>query len=215
MAVWARWLVFAVLVVGVVSRGSAAGGRAEQSQWRELSAEQRAGGLTFDASVDPRSRAAIEGAVAIARPEAQRLIDVVDGATVVKVGRPSLAGALGVTQGMGDHYEVVLNLGETERAVGGRGVTRLVLHELGHVVDHALVGDQLAARLDDLIPAGAPCPEGTKLGSCAPRAERFAETFAKWAMGNDLGANLYIGYAVPPPAAGFDAWAAPLADLAR
>ena len=47
----------------------------------------------------------------------------------------------------------------------------------------------------------------------APRGERFAETFAKWAMGNDLGADLYIGYAVPPPSAGFDAWAAPLRSL--
>jgi hypothetical protein len=211
----ARWAVVAVLLVGVLAAGSSARGRKAPVR-AGLTAEQRRGGLTYDASVDPASRSAIEAAIAAARPEARRLIDVIDGATVVSIGNPPLAGALGSTQGMGDHFEVVLDLGETQRVVGnGRGVTRLVLHELGHVVDRALVPPALAAKLDAEIPAGAPCPAGTPLGSCAPREERFAETFAKWAMGNDLGADLYIGYAVPPPPMGFDAWAAPLADLAK
>jgi hypothetical protein len=201
-------------MVGVLARGSIARERSAPSR-SGLTAAQRSGSLTYDASVDPASRAAIEAAIASARPEARRLIDVIDGGTVIKVGQPPLPGALGSTQGVGDHYEVVLNLGETERHVGGRGVTRLVLHELGHVVDHALVPPDLAARLDREIPAGAPCPAGTPLGSCAPRVERFAETFAKWAMGNDLGANLYIGYAVPPPSVSFETWAAPLSDLAN
>jgi hypothetical protein len=210
----ARWVVLAVLVVGVLARGSFAREPTAAADRGGLTSEQRRGGFTYDASVDPASRAAIEGAIAEARPEARSLIDAVDGATVVKVGQPPLPGALGSTQGVGDHYEVVLNLGETQRDVGGRGVTRLVLHELGHVVDHALVPRALARKLDGEIPAGAPCPEGTPLGSCAPREERFAETFAKWAMGNDLGANLYIGYAVPPPSVSFEAWAAPLSALA-
>lgn len=168
--------------------------------------------FTYDASVDPASRAAIERAVASARPEAQGLITAVDGLTEVSVGRPA-SGALGTTQGTGGRYAVVLDLGATQQKTGDRGVVRLVLHELGHVVDFQLVPDGLKTSLDAGIPAGAPCPAGTRIGSCAPRAERFAETFAKWAMGNDLGANLYIGYAVPPPSAGFDAWAAPLVAL--
>ncbi len=61
----------------------------------------------------------------------------------------------------------------------------------------ALAGDDVLARLDAGIPPGQPCPAGTGIGSCAPEAERFAETFAKWASG-DIGVNLYAGYAVPP-----------------
>jgi hypothetical protein len=170
-------------------------------------------GLAFDASVDPVSRALIERAVASARPEAQRLIAAVDGLTTVRIGHPE--GALGTTQSIaGGRYDVMLDLGTTQRRTGERGVFRLVLHELGHVVDFQLVPASERAALDEGVPSGVPCPAGTQLGSCAPRAERFAETFAKWAMGNDLGAGLYIGYAVPPPAAGFDAWAAPLSRLA-
>lgn len=171
------------------------------------------GGLTFDAGVDPASRAAIETALAEARPQARALIDRVDGFVTVAVGRPP-SGALGSASSPGDGtYSVLLDLGETYRSTGSRGVTRLVLHELGHVIDFALVDDTLGAQMDAGIPPGMPCPAGTQLGSCAPGPERFAETFAKWAMGNDLGVDLYIGYAVPAPAS-FDAWAAPLAALA-
>ncbi len=169
-------------------------------------------GLTFDASVDAPSRALIETAIASARPEARALLDRVAGYTDVSVGIPA-GHALGTTQRVRDRYRVVLDLGTTQRSTGPRGVTRLVLHELGHVVDLELLADDLRTQLDAEIPAGVPCPAGTRLGSCAPRAERFAETFAKWAMGNDLGANLFIGYAVPPPSVGFDAWAAPLVAL--
>jgi hypothetical protein len=179
----------------------------------ELSDAQKAAGLTFDPTVDAPSRAMIERAVASARPEARRLIELVDGVTQVRVATPA-GGALGTTQGAGDHFDVVLDLGSTLRGSGERGVTRLVLHELGHVVDFALVPDDLKKQLDAGIPAGAPCPPGAKIASCAAREERFAETFAKWAMGNDFGANLYIGYAVPPPG-NFEAWAAPVVRLAQ
>ncbi len=77
-----------------------------------------------------------------------------------------------------------------------------MLHELGHVVDGELVPAALAGELDALIPPPA--------GRPAPRSERFAETFAKWAMGNDIGADLYAGYAVAPPTLGFDGWASRL-----
>lgn len=203
-----RW----VFLVVMVAAGFALRGAPARSVVPSASFEPRSG-LTFDASVDPASRAAIEAAIASARPEAQALIAKVAGYATVKIGLPE-GGALGSAGGpVGGPFDVILNVGETERTVGGRGVTRLVLHELGHVVDYVLVDDALAEELDAMIPAGVPCPAGTQLGSCAPVAERFAETFAKWAMGNDLGANLYIGYSVPPPSVGFDAWAAPLAEL--
>ena len=66
-------------------------------------------------------------------------------------------------------------------------------------------------QLDAEVPPGQPCAAGTRQGSCAGVGERFAETFAKWAM-NDIGVNLYIGYAVPPPT-DLQAWAAPLSQV--
>ena len=98
----------------------------------------------------------------------------------------------------GDGYVIRFRFGPVFHELGRRGFDRLVDHELGHVVDFALLDDGLRARLDAGIPPGQPCPAGTRSGSCAPREERFAESFAKWASG-DLGIALYAGYAVPPP----------------
>jgi hypothetical protein len=129
---------------------------------------------------------------------------------MVHVGDTSSRGAdtVGLTQGTPKGYSVTLNLGAVYATAGERGVQRLVLHELGHVVDHALVEPALAARLDAPIPAGYGCdPVQPDIG-CAPRPERFAETFAKWCTG-DIGFNLPIGYKVAPPAS-LDDWGAQL-----
>ena len=107
---------------------------------------------------------------------------------------------------------MTVDLDRVIRRFGARGVQRTVLHELGHVVDHALLTDDVMAGLDAGIPAGWGCDDG-KLGACANREERFAESFAKWALG-DIGVNLDIGYKVPPPAAPLAVWGAPLARLA-
>ncbi|HEX7298266.1 MAG TPA: hypothetical protein VF257_04620, partial [Solirubrobacteraceae bacterium] len=105
-----------------------------------------------------------------------------------------------------------LDLGVASRRYGERGIERLVLHELGHVVDHALLPGAITDALDAGIPAGWGCDQGN-MGACANRDERFAETFAKWALG-DIGVNLSIGYKVPPPSMSLDDWGAPLAALA-
>jgi hypothetical protein len=165
----------------------------------------------FDWATDAGSRALIEQSIAAARPEAQRLITEIASRTTIATGDTG-PDALGTTQPENGHYLVTLNLGQTMHDLGPRGVERLVLHELGHVVDFALVPAPLKAQFDAGIPAGLPCPAGTPLGSCAPREERFAETFAKWAMFDDLGVSLYIGYAVPPPGS-FQTWAQPLSAL--
>jgi hypothetical protein len=107
---------------------------------------------------------------------------------------------------------VTLDLGTVAARYGTRGIARLVLHELGHVVDFALVPESLDRTLDAGIPTGLGCEEGL-LGGCANREERFAETFAKWALG-DIGVSLNIGYKVPPPRLPLEAWGAPLAQLA-
>jgi hypothetical protein len=87
----------------------------------------------------------------------------------------------------------------------------VTLHELGHVVDGALVPADMEQQLDAAIPRGWGCDEG-KSGACANRAERFAESFAKWATG-DIGADIYLGYRVPPPVP-LETWGAPMQTLA-
>jgi hypothetical protein len=177
----------------------------------ELDAAARARGMTFDASVTPAARELILSSVAGARPEARRLIDLVDGITTVRVGATG-GSSLGVTSGNGRRFDVVLDLDRTLAELGGRGVSRLVLHEFGHVVDYALVPTSVDTQLDAGIPAGYACAPGETTSACAPREERFAETFAKWANG-DIGVNLNIGYAVMPPTADLGTWGAPLAAL--
>jgi hypothetical protein len=168
------------------------------------------GGFTYAPDVSPGDRALIEAAVASARPEARRLIDLVDGSVTLHSGAAG-PDAAGTTTDYGDRFDVVLDLAGVRSGLGVRGVNRLVLHELGHVVDGALVPDDLLATMDAQIPAGWVCEEG-HVGSCAERQERFAETFAKWAT-NDIGVDLSIGYKVPPPEVPLDTWGAPLSAL--
>jgi hypothetical protein len=175
-----------------------------------ITKEVRAAGLRFSPSVSPQDRQLIEHDIALARPDARRLIAIVDGLVTISVGDTSAGGAdaIGLTEGSADGYAVTLNLAAVWSTTGERGVQRVVLHELGHVIDHALVKPALAARLDASIPAGYGCdPVQPDIG-CAPRPERFAETFAKWATG-DIGFNLPIGYKVEPPAS-LDDWGAQL-----
>jgi hypothetical protein len=177
-----------------------------------LSDDTRRAGFRFDAATAPADRQIFLDAVAAARPEAQRLIGLVDGLVTVRIGPTSVPGAIGLTEGLGSGYRVTIDLGLVAARYGPRGIQRTVLHELGHVVDLALVTDDAMAGLDAGIPAGLGCEDG-KLGGCANREERFAESFAKWALG-DIGVNLEIGYKVPPPSAPLDVWGAPLARLA-
>ena len=118
------------------------------------------------------------------------------------------ADAIGVTRGGPDGFEVVLNLDEAWRAAGTRGIDRLVLHELGHVVDAELVPPAFDRRLVAEIPTGYGCDNAVPTGACAPPRERFAETFAKWATG-DIGVNVPLGYKVLPPAS-LEDWGAQL-----
>jgi hypothetical protein len=178
-----------------------------------ITAQQRAAGLRFDPTVAEGDRQAVLAAIASARPEARALVGDVDGLVDVSVG-PAGGHAVGLTQQVGDtRYHVTFDLATVSARYGQRGIARLVLHELGHVVDFALVPDSLMDVLDSGIPAGLGCEEGV-LGGCADRTERFAETFAKWAL-DDIGVSLNIGYKVPPPRLPLQQWGAPFARLAR
>lgn len=175
-----------------------------------LKAEHVAAGFTFGPSVTEADRAAVLAAVSSARPEAQRLIGLVDGMTTVEVGPAAGGRAAGTAADLGDRYELRLDLGLVAH-MGPRAVNRLVLHELAHVVDFALIEDGLLAELNQSIPDGWVCEQGN-VGSCAKDEERFAETFAKWATG-DIGVDIYLGYKVAPPKIPLDDWGAPLAGL--
>jgi hypothetical protein len=176
----------------------------------QLSAQERAATFRFDPGVPAADRDAFLTAVARARPEAQALIGAIDGLVDVHIGATD-AGTVGFTQSVADRFNVTVDLGAVSRRHGQRGIDRDVLHELGHVIDFALVGPALNARLDATIPRGYGCDRGTS-GSCASEVERFAESFAKWATG-DIGVDLYLGYKVPPPD-DLAGWGAPLAELA-
>jgi hypothetical protein len=205
-------IVAALLLGGVVLRGQrpARAGDAGRSVG-EISASEIAATFTFDPGIAPADRDGFLRAVADARPEAQALIARVDGLVDVHVAVTE-AGSVGTTQSSGDRYRVDVNLGLASRAYGQRGIDRVVQHELGHVVDFALVPPALDAQLDAAIPAGYGC-EGQKLGGCAIPVERFAESFAKWASG-DIGVDMYLGYKVPPPA-DLSGWGAPLSALVK
>jgi hypothetical protein len=185
---------------------------AKSSGARLLAQDVRRAGFRFATTVAPTDRQAFLDAVAAARPEARRLIGLVDGLVDVRIGPTGTPGAIGLTEDGEPGYRVTIDLDLVLARYGPRGVQRTVLHELGHVVDHALLTDDVTAALDAGIPAGLGCEEGL-LGGCATRQERFAESFAKWALG-DIGVNLEIGYKVPPPSAPLDVWGAPLARLA-
>jgi hypothetical protein len=175
----------------------------------QISAQERAASFTFDPAVAPVDRTAFLNAVAHARPQARALIDAVDGLVDVHVALTD-EGTVGLTESNGDRYSITVNLGLVAGRYGRRGIDRTVLHELGHVVDFALVPAALDRELDAAIPRGYGC-EQQQTGSCASVLERFAESFAKWATG-DIGVDLYLGYKVPPPD-DLAAWGAPLARL--
>jgi hypothetical protein len=170
-----------------------------------LRADVRAEPMRFAAGVAPGDRQVVEGAIAASIPGARALIDEVDGLVTIQVGPTGIA-AVGLTEGNADKgYTVTLDLATVSQALGDRGIKRLVLHELGHVVDHALLTPEEQRALDAGIPQGYACNPGEPTGACATREERFAETFAKWATG-DIGINVSLGYKVPPPPS-LDAWA--------
>ena len=171
------------------------------------------GSFRFDPGVNAVNRQAFAAVLGRVRPEARALYDRVAPLTTIVDGETGNPNALAVTVPASSGYEIRFRFGDVFAKLGQRGFDRVVEHELAHVVDFAVLDDPLRASLDAGIPPGLPCRSGTRTGSCAPREERFAESFAKWASG-DIGVNLYAGYAVPPPG-DLDAWGAPLAALAR
>jgi len=169
------------------------------------------GGLTFAPEFPEADRLWVRAAIASARPEARHLIDHVDGRTrIVPFYEPGGYWLGWAEPQPNGRYEVRLNLArlDGERRTDRSAVT---IHELGHVVDFALVPDDLRDRLAAQVPRSGACPAGIA-GDCASSQERFADTFAKWALRGEL-SLAGAGYGLPAPAS-LEEWGAPLAKLA-
>jgi hypothetical protein len=176
-----------------------------------VGAELRGAGLRFAPAVPDADRAWVLAAIAAARPEARRLIDEVDGMVEVRTHTGS-GPVIGWARMGGSGAVISVDTGALN---GDRVLDRnvVVLHELGHVIDHALVSDTLVQALDRGIPRAGTCPPGSEpIGPCAAIEERFADTFAKWALRGAV-SLAGSGYAVPAPAS-LEDWGAPLARLA-
>ena len=99
---------------------------------------------------------------------------------------------------------------------GERAIDRnvVVLHELGHVIDYLLVSDVLRKQLDAGIPTVGTCDAwaAEPTGACTEVEERFADTFAKWALGGRV-SLAGSGYGIPAPVS-IEDWGQPLGLLA-
>jgi hypothetical protein len=218
-----RVLIGVGVAVAVIAGIGLSRGRSEASVTRfgtapiEITPAIRAAGLHFEPDVAPRDRQWILAAIAHARPEARRLVDEVDGLVTVgtEAGGQKLPDgyeAVGTTYPQDGSFRIVFN---TE-VLNGRGAFSrdvVVLHELGHVIDFSLIGKPLADQLDRTIPSSGPCVSaGRQTGPCTAPEERFADTFAKWALRGAVSA-VGAGYGVDAPL--LDEWALPPAGLAR
>jgi hypothetical protein len=203
----AAWAIVAVLAVrGLPDAGAAASGG------NEISAETRAATLRFAPEVAPKDRAWILAAIQRARPEAQRLIAEIDGLVEIRTNLPR-GEAIGLAEMTMDKAVVSFDARSlnSDRAFDREVV---VLHELGHVVDFQLVDDELVQQLDQQIPRAGDCGDSALLptGACAAIQERFADTFAKWALRGRI-SLAGSGYGIPAPAS-IEDWGAPLGRLA-
>jgi hypothetical protein len=163
------------------------------------------------ATVAPRDREWILAAVDKARPEARQLIDDVDGMVTISTYVDPNGRAVGMMRPVAEGaYEVTFNLAYLD---GERKLDRdsTVVHELGHVIDHALVPVELRAQLANALPSTGAC-FSADTGDCTAPAERFADTFAKWALRGAVSA-VGAGYSVGTPAS-LEDWGAPLSALA-
>lgn len=213
-------VVIALCVVASLLSVSLRVHRAAATAEPTVTAESRAATLTLAPGVTPNDKAWILGAIATARPEAQRLIAEVDGMIEVRTDLnapgsaypPGAEQAIGLTHMVGDHAMITLDVRELD---GERAIDRniVVLHELGHVIDYVLADDALVAQLDAGIPAAGNCNGPSDgVGACTAIPERFADTFAKWALRGRF-SLAGSGYGIPTPPS-LEDWGMPLSRLA-
>lgn len=171
------------------------------------------GDLRYGPEASATDRELVSGAIARARPESREILNSVLGAVTIQIGSPA-EGVAGEARQRGDRFTVELSLGLIYRLLGRQGTDRLVLHELGHVVDWMLTPAPLDTEIDAMTPRGYGCEDGVG-GACANERERFAEGYSKWSTG-DIGAQAgaVLGYRVPPPS-DLERWGAVLVQGIR
>jgi hypothetical protein len=174
----------------------------------KLTPQVRAAGLTFAPGVDPGDQQWVLAAIASARPEAQSLIHAVDGLVTINTVNVPDAPYVGLAQEGSD--DIMLNLAylDGERK---RDRAQAILHELGHVIDFELIPTDQMQQLAGAVPSTGACmtPES---GGCTAPEERFADTFARWALRGAVSAY-GAGYQVMSPGS-LESWGEPLALLA-
>ena len=171
----------------------------------------RAATFRWDTTVSGKDKRWIQAAIDEARPEARQLIDDIDGMVIVGTYAQPGASEIGLMRPLGeDQYQVVFNLAYLN---GDRKIDRAttVLHELGHVIDAAVVPEALRDELAAQVPSSGSCVTLVH-GDCTAPAERFADTFAKWALRGAVSVA-GAGYGVATPAS-LEDWGTPLANLA-
>jgi len=208
----------AVLAAVVVAGAAGLLGRAPMTvagppDTAAVTAAERAAGPRFAAEVAAGDRAWMLASLASARPEAQRLIAEIDGLIEFRTHRGD---PLGSTRSLIGEETASFVIDVDVASLNGlrtedRDIT--MLHELGHAIDRALVPAATNADLDAGIPRGSCDQAATELvGACAETPERFADTFAKWALRGNVSA-VGAGYGVTSPPS-LEEWGAPLAALA-
>src|SRR5918992_2025854 len=131
-----------------------------------ITQEVRSAGLRFSPTMPEADRAWVLAAVASARPEARRLIDEIDGLVEVQT---HVGGGTAIGWAQMDSSGAVVSV-DTSALNGDRALDRnvVMLHELGHVIDHLLVPDELVRELDRGIPRDGTCAPGSgPTGPCA------------------------------------------------
>lgn len=139
-----------------------------------------------------RQRSAVKAAVAAQRPEARRLVDLLDGQTTIRVRRS--AGSWSFA-GSGVAGRGVITFDPTHLGPRGRYLRNFVVtHELGHRVEADLLDPAARAEIARLLPGG-PCR-----GCQNVEHERFADTYARWALGVTKSTSPYGIPALSPAA---------------
>jgi hypothetical protein len=174
----------------------------------ELNATVRAAGLTFGPGVTAGDQEWIQAAIAQARPEAQQLIGAIDGLVTISTVTAPGAPYVGLARPGTD--DIQLNIAYLD---GDRKADRptAVLHELGHIVDFELIPDDEMEKLAAGLPSSGACLTA-ETGDCTAPEERFADTFAKWALRGAV-SSVGAGYGVMSPGS-LEEWGAPLGLLA-
>jgi hypothetical protein len=176
-----------------------------------IDAQVKTATFRFDPTVGPDDQKWILEAVGKVRPEARQLIDDVDGMVTISMFSEPNGRAVGMArEAAPGSFEVRFNRAylDGERKAD-RDVT--VVHELGHVIDFALMSPDLRDQLAAQLPSSGACLTA-ETGDCTAPEERFADTFAKWALRGAVSAY-GAGYSTLAPAS-LENWGAPLATLA-